>query len=112
MGYRNLVNFLVFIISILTVNLITTFISDYLMGYMHETHPLKATFIGMLLMVFILYPAYNWIDDVSREITKRVFTAGKNAAGKFLGLLWAFMVAFGVLFICYLNLWFNLSFWN
>ncbi len=112
MTYRKFVNFLIFIISILTVNLVTTVISDYLMRYMHQTHPLKATLIGMVLMVFVLYPAYNWIDDLSEKTTKKIFTAGKNAAGKFFGLLWAFSVAFAILFVCYLNLWFNIKIWK
>lgn len=112
MSYRKFASFLIFIISILTVNLITTFISDYLMKYMHLTHPLKATLIGMVLMVFILFPAYNWIDKLSGIITVRIFNAGRNAGGKFLGLLWAFFVAFGVLFLCYLYIWFNIKVWD
>lgn len=112
MSYRKFANFLLFIISILTVNLITTFISDYMMSYMHLTHPLKATLIGMVLMVFILYPAYNWIDELSGIITVKIFTAGRNAGGKFLGLLWAFFVAFGVLFLCYMYIWFHIRVWD
>lgn len=112
MSYRKFAGFLIFIISILTINLITTFISDYLMSYMHFTHPLKATLIGMVLMVFILYPAYNWIDKLSNVITVRIFNAGRNAGGKFLGLLWAFGVAFGILFLCYLYIWFQVKVWQ
>jgi hypothetical protein len=112
MSYRKFVNFLIFVISILTVNLITTLITDFLMGYKHATHPLKATLIGMALMIFILYPAYNWIDNISENLTVRIFTAGKNAGGKFLGMLWAFGVAFGILFLCYLHLWFHINIWD
>ena len=82
------------------------------MGYMHKTHPLKATLIGMALMVFVLYPAYHKIDSLSAGIARRVFAAGTNAAGKFLGILWAFGVAFGVLFLCYLGLWFHVTIWD
>jgi len=112
MSYSKFVNFLIFIISILAVNLITNLISDYVMGYMRHNHPLKATLLGMALMVFILYPAYNWINELSEKLTKRIFSAGKNAGGKFFGLLWAFVVAFSVLFLCYLHLWFHLNIWN
>jgi len=82
------------------------------MRYMQLTNPLKATGIGMLLMVFILYPAYNWIDELSGIITVRIFAAGRNAAGKFLGLLWAFSVALAVLFLGYLYIWFNIKVWD
>jgi hypothetical protein len=112
MYYRKFVNFLLFIISILTVNLLTTLLSDYMMKYTQHNHPLKATLIGMVLTVFVLYPAYSRIDDISENLTRRIFTAGKNAAGKFLGLLWAFSVAFGILFVCYLNLWFHINLWD
>lgn len=83
-----------------------------MMSYMHLTHPLKATLIGMVLMVFILYPAYNWIDELSGIITVKIFNAGRNAGGKFLGLLWAFFVAFGVLFLCYMYIWFHIRVWD
>jgi hypothetical protein len=112
MSYRKFVNLLIFIISILAVNLVTTHISDQIIGYMHDMQPWKATLIGMMLMVFVLYPAYNWLDDLSEKLTKQVFTAGKNAGGKFLGLLWAFSVALGVLFCFYLHLWFHLKPWD
>jgi hypothetical protein len=112
MSYRKFVNFLIFIISILIVNLVTTLISDYLMRYKHMTHPVKATLIGMVAVVFILYPAFNWIDDWSEKLSKKMFAAGKNAGGKFFGLLWAFSIAFTILFLCYLNLWFSIKPWN
>jgi hypothetical protein len=112
MNYRKFVNFLVFVVSILIVNLVTTLISDYLMRYKHSVHPLKATLVGMVITVFVLYPAFNWIDDWSAKLSKKVFAAGKNAAGKFLGLFWAFSIAFAILFLCYLNLWFNIKLWD
>lgn len=112
MSYRKFVNFLIFMISILAVNLVTSMISDHLMGYMRALHPVKATLIGMMVMVFVLYPAFNWIDDMSEKMTKQIFAAGKNAGGKFLGLFWAFAVALGVLFCFYLHLWFRLKPWD
>lgn len=112
MSYRKFVNFLIFTISILGVNLVTTLISDYLISYMRATHPFKATLVGMVLVVIVLYPAFNWLEGVSEKLAKQIFTAGKNAAGKFLGLLWAFSVAFAILFFCYLKLWFNIKPWD
>jgi hypothetical protein len=38
--------------------------------------------------------------------------AGSSAGGKFLGVLWAFVVAMFILFCFYLHLWFDLSIWD
>ena len=65
--------------------------------------------VGMVIMVFVLYPAYNWLDDFSEKVTKRYFNAGKNAAGKITGTLLAFVILIFVLFLFYLDLWYNKS---
>lgn len=112
MSYRKIVNFLVFIISILTVNLLTTYITDKLFSYKNLTHPVKATLIGMGLTVFILYPAFMWIDDLSEKLTKRFLKAGKNAGGKVMGLILMFLLALAVLFAFYLHMWFGVMPWD
>jgi hypothetical protein len=105
--YRKFVNLLIFIVSILAVNLITDRITVFLSGYKYSMHPAKATLVGMAIMVFILYPAFNWIDDFCEILTKKYFNAGKNAAGKITGVLLAFVVLIFILFLFYLDLWYN-----
>lgn len=107
--YRKFVNLLIFIISILAVNLITDRITVFLSGYKYTLHPAKATLVGMAILVFILYPAFNWIDDFCETLTKKYFNAGKNAAGKITGVLLAFVVLIFILFLFYLDLWYNKS---
>jgi hypothetical protein len=110
--YKKFVNLLVFIVSILSVNLITDRITNYLLEHKHLTSPAKATLLGMFLTVAVLYPAFMWIDDLAEKIAKNFFKAGKNAAGKTIGVLIAFAVAIGILFLIYLHLWFGLYPWN
>jgi hypothetical protein len=110
--YRKFVNALVFVVSILTVNLITDRITHYLLKHKHITHPAKATLIGMLLTAIVLYPAFMWIDDLSEKLTKNYFKAGKNAAGKTIGVLITFCIAMSILFLFYLHLWFGLYVWD
>lgn len=110
--YKKFVNLLVFIVSILTVNLITDRITNYLLEHKNLTHPAKATLIGMFLTVAVLYPAFVWIDDLGEKITKNFFKAGKNAAGKIIGVLITFCIAIGILFLFYLHLWFGLYPWS
>ncbi len=109
---KKLVNFCIFIISILCVNLINDKVTTYLLEYKHLTHPAKATLIGMLLTAFVLYPAFMWIDDLSEKLTKSYFKAGKNAAGKTIGVLITFCIAMSVLFLFYLNMWFGMFLWD
>jgi hypothetical protein len=110
--YKKFVNLLVFIVSILTVNLVTDRITNYLLEHKHVTHPAKATAIGMFLTVAVLYPAFMWIGDFGEKVTKNFFKAGKNAAGKTIGVLVTFSVAVGILFLFYLHLWFGLYLWD
>jgi hypothetical protein len=110
--YKKFVNVLVFIVSILSVNLITDRITNYLLLHKHLTNPVKATMIGMFLTVAVLYPAFLWIDDIAEKIAKNFFKAGKNAAGKIIGALITFSITIGILFLFYLHLWFGLYPWS
>ena len=112
MSYRKVVNTLVLLISILFVNLLTSLISDFGFKYLKNMNSAKATLIGMGATVFILYPAYSYIDKWSEKLTKKMFNAGKNAAGKFIGLLLVFSAAIFILFIAYLKMWFNVWYWD
>lgn len=112
MSYRKVVNTLVLLISILFVNLLTSLISDFGFRYLKNMDAAKATLIGMSATVFILYPAYSYINKSSEKLTKKMFNAGKNAAGKFIGLLLVFGAAVFLLFIAYLKMWFNVWYWD
>jgi hypothetical protein len=111
-SYKNFVNTLVFIISILTVNLLSDKVTTYLITHKHILHPAKATLIGMLLTALVLYPAFKSINNLSEKLTKHYFNAGKNAAGKTIGVIITFFIALGILFLFYLHLWFKLYIWD
>jgi len=110
--YKRFLGSLVFIVSILTVNLLSTYFFDYLLTFKHLENPWKVTMIGMFALVLVLYPAFMWIDDLSEKVTMKYFKAGKSAAGKFFGVLLAFSVAFFVLFVFYFQLWFGFWVWQ
>lgn len=112
-SYKKFVGFLVFIISILAVNLINIALTEYLLTFKHYSHPGKITLIGMLILALVLYPAFMWIDDWSERVTLKYFSLGsKSAAGKTVGVIIAFSVVFGILFVCYLHTWFGLFPWD
>ncbi|MFI5221107.1 MAG: hypothetical protein ACHQK8_02190 [Bacteroidia bacterium] len=112
MSYRKFAGFLFFIISVLIANLATSLISRGLISWLHFMPPLKATLIGMSIMTVILVPVYQYVKSFCEMITGKIFSAGRNAGGKFFGLLWAFAVAFGVLFVIYLRIWFGVNIWE
>jgi hypothetical protein len=107
MTYKKLVNFYVFILSILLVNLVSGKLTDLILSFKLTHDPYKATGIGMVILVFVLYPAYNWLDDLSEQSAKRIFKVGKNAGGKFFGVTLMFLLSLGILFLIYLNIWFG-----
>lgn len=105
MWYKKLVNYYVFVLSILTVNLLSDKLTSWILNLRFMAHPVKATAIGMGVLVFILYPAYHYIEKWSEQFAKRVFKVGRNAGGKFFGVTLAFLLCLAVLFVLYLQLW-------
>ena len=63
--YRKLFKLAVTLITILTVNLISGKISDYLVNYKYKTHikPITFTLIAMGVIVIIFYPLITKLED-------------------------------------------------
>jgi len=107
--YRKIFNFAVTVITILTANLITTFITDKLISYKWELKPLRFTVLSMMIITIIFYPLFlmmqKWLDVLSRRFVK----AGHSVAGKYLGLLLMFIIGLFILTCIYANLWYNIN---
>ncbi len=104
---RRIFNFLVFCSTILTVNLITTAITDYLMKYKNHTDVLKFTAIGMVVTVVVFYPFFEYINRITEKATSSFLKKGKNFFGKILGIYIAFLVYAGILYCLYAYIWFG-----
>lgn len=100
---------MVLTISVLTVNLLTGFITDFIVHYDTGIDPLKYTVIGMLSLVFILIPAYSYLSNRIELLTAKILASGSNSFGKYIGLLFSFALLFGILFSIYLHLWFGIN---
>lgn len=103
---------MVLMISVLTLNLITGFVTDYIVHYDIGINPYKFTGIAMLTLVFILVPAYSYMKPKIELLVTRVLVSGSNSFGKNIGLFLSFMVVFGILFVIYLHEWFGINFWQ
>lgn len=101
---------MVLMISVLTVNLLTGWITDYIVHYKLGINPYKFTAIAMLALVFILVPAYAYLNKQVEYLIAKVLLSGSNSFGKVMGLLLSFALIFGVLFILYLREWFHINF--
>ncbi|MDF2438496.1 MAG: hypothetical protein K0Q95_2872 [Bacteroidota bacterium] len=96
-------------ISVLTVNLLTGFITDKIVHYRLGLNPIKFTAIAMLVLVFILVPAYSYMSERIEIIVARVLLSGSGSFGKIFGLLVSFSLVFTLLFAIYLYQWFNIN---
>lgn len=103
---------MVLMTSVLTLNLLTGYITDYIVHHNSGINPYKFTGIAMLALVFILVPAFSYMNPKVEHLVARVLVSGSNSFGKNMGLLLSFIVIFGILFLIYLNQWFGINFWE
>ena len=100
---------MVLMISVLTVNLLTGFITEHIIHYKLDLNPYKFTAVGMLVLVFILVPAYSFMSGKIEILVARVLLSGSNSFGRIFGLLLSFTLISSVLFAIYLHQWFNIN---
>lgn len=99
----------VFSLSILIVNLLTTYITDYFLAYKGITSPFKFTFIGMLIIIAIFYPLFTYLDGQAQRISARLLRKGKGIFGRTIGLFLTYFFLLFLLYCIYARLWFHLD---
>lgn len=107
--FKKIFSVMVLMITVLTVNLLTGYITDYIIHYKVELDPYKYTAIAMLVLVFILVPSYSYLNARVELLVAKVLLSGSNSFGKTLGLLLSFTLIVGVLFAIYLHEWFHIN---
>ena len=100
---------MVLMISVLTVNLLTDYITDYIIHYKVDLNPFKYTAIAMLMLVFILVPAYSYLSSRIELLVARVLVKGSSSFGKIVGLLFSFALIFSALYAIYLHKLFHIN---
>jgi hypothetical protein len=110
--YRYSFRFVVMTLSILTVNLLTNAISNYMISYRNHYKPLVFTLMGMMVIVVVFYPLFfrleSWVKDISMKAVK----SGKSVAGKYLGLFLVFLAGLSVLMYFYTKMWYHIDILN
>ena len=107
--YRRLFKFAVTTLTILTANLLTSSIADWLVSYKWVTNPLRFTLFAMAIITVIFYPLFlkleQWLNAISRKFVK----AGHSLTGRYLGLLLMFLTGIFILLFFYAKMWFNIN---
>ena len=107
--YRYFFRFVVTTLTILTANLVTTAISDYMISYRNHLKPVIFTLIAMGIIVLIFYPLFTKMEDWVKALSLRVIRSGKSLAGKYMGLTLAFVAALAVLCYFYAKEWYHID---
>lgn len=108
--YKFFFRFFVITITILTANLLTTALADYLVTYKNNLRPIAFTFFGMGIIVIVFYPLFTKMEEWVKMISTKFIKTGKNVAGKYLGLFLAFVAAMLLLFYFYAKMWYKIDF--
>jgi hypothetical protein len=107
--YRKLFNFAVTIITILTANLLTTYITDKLVSFKWEVRPMRFTVISMAVITVVFYPLFIKLQDWTNRFSKKFIKAGHSLAGKYIGLLIMFCLGLLILIYFYARMWYNIN---
>jgi hypothetical protein len=107
--YRKLFNFAATMITLLTANLLTTFIADKMISYKWEIKPLRFTLISMGIIAIVFYPLFMWLQQWIDKLSRRFVKAGHGLAGKYLGLSLMFFAGLFILMCFYAKMWYGIS---
>lgn len=108
--YRFFFKFFAMVLTILTANLLTTALSDYMVTYKSNYKPITFTLIGMVIIVVVFYPLFMKLEEWVKSISVKVMRSGKSVAGKFLGLWLTFVAAMIILVYFYARMWYHIDF--
>jgi hypothetical protein len=107
--YRKLFKFIVTTITILTANLLTNYISGYLTGYKYHLRPIVFTLVAMGIITLIFYPLFTKLEDWINSLSVKIVKSGRSFGGKYLGLLFIFILCIGILTYFYAKQWYKID---
>lgn len=107
--YRRLFKFVVTTLTILTANLVTTYISEYLISYKSHLRPITFSLVAMGIICVIFYPLFTKLEEWINDISTKIIKGGKSLGGKYLGLIMVFILCLAVLTYFYAKLWYKID---
>jgi hypothetical protein len=107
--YQFFFKFVVTTLTILSANLVTTYLTDTLISHKWDTRQIRFTLIAMLIITIIFYPLFAKLEDWLNKFSKKLVRAGKNIAGRYLGLLLIFIIGLIILTYFYADMWYSVN---
>ena len=107
--YRFFFRFVVTTLTILTANLLTTAISDYMITYKNHVKPLTFTLFAMGIIVVVFYPLFLKMEEWLRKISVKVIKSGNSVAGRYVGLFFVFVAGLLILAYFYARMWYHID---
>jgi hypothetical protein len=107
--YSYCFRFVVMSVTILTANLLTTELSNYLVTFKNNVRPLIFTFLGMAVIVLIFYPLFAKLEEWAKGLSMKIVKKGKSLAGRYFGLVLAFVACLVVLSYFYAKMWYHID---
>jgi hypothetical protein len=107
--YRYFFRFVVTTLTILTANLLTTALSDYMTTYKNHVKPLTFTLLGMAIIVVIFYPLFVKLEAWVKGFSVKVIRSGNSVGGKYIGLTLTFLCCLMILCYFYARMWYHID---
>ena len=107
--YKSIFKFAVTTITILTVNLLTVKLTDYLISFKTHYRPITFTLIAMGVITIIFYPLFMWLEDWVNDLSARIVRSGNSFGGKYVGLLVIYIACLSVLLYFYAKMWYHID---
>jgi hypothetical protein len=107
--YRYSFRFVVMSITILTANLLTNALGNFLVTFKNHIRPLTFTFLGMAVTVIIFYPLFAKLEEWVKALSMKVVKKGKSMTGKYFGLIFSFFACLLVLSYFYAKMWYHID---
>ena len=107
--YRYSFRFVIMTLTILTANLLTNAISNFMVSYKNHYKPLIFTFFAMGITVLVFYPLFIKLEVWVKELSKKAIRSGRSVAGKYLGLVLVFITGLLILAFFYTRMWYHID---
>ncbi len=107
--YKKLFKFTVTTITILTVNLLTTAITAFMVSYKTHYKPITFTLIAMGIITIVFYPLFMWLEEWLNKLSAKMVRSGKSIGGKYIGLIIIFLVCMAILLYFYANMLYDID---
>jgi H+/Cl- antiporter ClcA len=106
---KKLIKFVVFVITILTANLLGDYAGDFLTSFKDDYKPLTFTLVAMVVIVLIFYPLFDSLEDWVTKFSNKIVKHGAKNFGPNVAILMIFLVSMIVLIFFYTRQYYEIN---